>query len=154
MPQQAIEAWLGRIVSEGPTSYCKDLHIDDVDEQYSDRAQWVSGALACAELAARVRDSRSLQWRIAVGLGLRPGPVPTGVSFADWAGVLAELDDAPPSLYTWPINTDPLGIGGTQVTDLSGFLEVPFAYELRLMLSEWHNDTDAEFRRTLWLLSP
>ena len=151
---QAVETWMGRTLKELADKGVQNLHVDEINEDYTKRELWPVAALACFEAASLVRDRRNLSITVAMGIGLRPGRIPQGASFADWQEVWSEVDDAPPSLYIWEHGSDPIGIRVTQTRSLDAAMNLPTSVPCQVLLSEWHDPRDDEFRRTLWLLSP
>jgi hypothetical protein len=150
--REAIGSWMARVMAARPATPLDDLHVDQVDEAFTDRSRWLDGAILCLEAATSLRDMRSLPVTIALGMSLKPSNLPLGVTFAKWRELEGELDDSPPSLYVWGEGEDPVGIKATHVFDLSGLM-VPTAVQLRKQLSEWYDAADGEFRRSVWLLA-
>jgi hypothetical protein len=143
---------MSRVLATKPATPLDDLHIDEIDEAYRDRSVWVEGGIWCLEAALSIRELRRLDVQLALGFGLRSSQLPRGRNFADWAELTQELNDSPPSLYLWKRGADPIGISTTRVLQLDGL--VPrIKNNVRTILSEWHDSTESEFRRTVWIIA-
>ena len=73
-----------------------DLHIDRIDENWKERANWVSASIRAYELAVRLQRSLGLTVKVALAFSLLDG---MGQTFETEEEFESQLDGSPPSLY-------------------------------------------------------
>lgn len=151
---EALDLWLSGVASEDLVGGVHDIHIDELNADFAERSTWLESALVCFDIAIAVRDAKGLPLTVALGIGLRSSALPSGLNFACWTDLDQELDDSPPSIYVWADGADPVGIQATKLARLRPDFPIPLQEPYRALLSEWYDDGDAEFRRTLWLENP
>ena len=97
--EEAIEAWMRRVVHSSGPDYWEHLSIASVDSRFSDRSLWLSGATECFLVAMRVRDRLRIPAAIRMAIELRPTDTRQGLDLiSSLAKLERELWQNPPFL--------------------------------------------------------
>jgi len=91
-----IREWMLATISNGGIERLDDLHVDDIDENWKQRANWISASLRAYELAVRLQNDLGLSVKVALAFSLLDG---TGQTFDTEEDFERQLDWSPPSLY-------------------------------------------------------
>ncbi len=129
-----------------------DLHVDEIDPVWNDPGTWLQAGIQSLETAALVRDRESWPMTVAVGFSLEPTAEPQGHRLDSWPSVLARVDNSPPSLYLFDRGIEPW-TKSSEFSDVSGTVAPPTNFATRVMLREWFEEEDDEYRSSLWLAS-
>ncbi len=96
-----IRTWMLTVVQDGSWQRYNDLHIDDIDNTFLDRSNWLARGLEALNTAASIRESLGLGFIVALGIELQSSTKPTGVNFKNRIALEQEMSESPPSLYAF-----------------------------------------------------
>lgn len=96
-----------RIVEDGGIDRYDDLHVDQIDERFRWRKEWLAGARLSFEMALDLSKRHSLDVVVAVAFSLRSADRPIGVTFETTKALVGEFDWSPPSLYLFEVRQEP-----------------------------------------------
>ena len=82
--------------SNGGIDRLDDLHVDDIDENWKQRANWISASIRAYELAVTLQSNLRLSVKVALAFSLLDG---MGQTFDTEEEFESQLDWSPPSLY-------------------------------------------------------
>jgi hypothetical protein len=82
--------------SNGGIDRFDDLHVDDIDEHWKQRANWVSASIRAYELAMSLQSTLGISVKVALAFSLLDG---IGQTFDTEEEFESQLDWSPPSLY-------------------------------------------------------
>jgi hypothetical protein len=105
--EEVIEQWMLAIVSDGGVRRFDDLHIDQVDPEWTQRSQWIAGGLEALRIAIDIRNRNQLPFAVGLGFSLESGDHPRGVDFRTKEEFCERLDWSPPSLYLFHRGEEP-----------------------------------------------
>lgn len=91
-----IREWMLATVSNGGIERLDDLHVDEIDENWKQRTNWIRGSIRAYELAVKLQSSLRLSAKVALAFSLLDGPSHT---FDTEEEFQSQLDWSPPSLY-------------------------------------------------------
>src|SRR5215471_6154128 len=91
-----IREWMPATVSNGGIERLDDLHVDDIDENWKQRANWISASIRAYELAVKLQSDLGLGVTVALAFSLLDG---MGQTFDTEEEFESQLDWSPPSLY-------------------------------------------------------
>jgi hypothetical protein len=91
-----IREWMLATISNGGIDRLDDLHIDAVDENWKQRANWISGSIRAYEVAVRLQSTLGLSAKVVLAFSLLDG---MGQTFENEEEFESQLDWSPPSLY-------------------------------------------------------
>ena len=91
-----IREWMLATISNGGIDRLDDLHVDDIDEDWKQRANWIFASLHAYELAMKLQRDLGLSEKVALVCSLLDG---TGQTFDTEEDFERQLDWSPPSLY-------------------------------------------------------
>jgi hypothetical protein len=83
-------------ISNGGIDRLDDLHVDDIDENWKLRANWISASIRAYELAVRLQSNLALSVKVALAFSLLDG---MDQRFDTEEEFERQLDWSPPSLY-------------------------------------------------------
>ena len=141
-----IRTWMQHLLATGGIERFDDLHIDEIDEGWVDRNQWIRGMKESLEAARPIRSTTAPDKVLALVCSLEDGPCESPSNFEKLA---AQFDWSPPSLYLFHSGMEPwknldskskftrLPLDGFQGLDVS-----------ELFLQEW--TIDGALRRSLF----
>lgn len=87
------------IIADGGVERFDDLHIDEVDSEWKDRREWVSGGLEAHRIAVALRNQHQIPYVVALAFSLRADGMSQPVDFHTTEELGNLLDWSPPSLY-------------------------------------------------------
>ena len=85
-------------ISNGGIDRLDDLHVDDIDENWKQRANWVFASIRAYELAVRLQKNLGVRVKVALAFSLLDG---MGQTFDTQEEFESQLDWSPPSLYVF-----------------------------------------------------
>ena len=91
-----IREWMLGTISNGGIERLDDLHVDRIDENWKERANWVSASIRAYELAVRLQSILGLRVKVGLAFSLLDG---MGQTFDTEEEFESQLDWSPPSLY-------------------------------------------------------
>jgi len=68
-----IRDWMLATISNGGIDRLDDLHVDDIDENWKQRAHWISASIRAYELAVRLQSNLGLSVKVALAFSLLDG---------------------------------------------------------------------------------
>jgi hypothetical protein len=83
-------------ISNGGIDRLDDLHVDKIDENWKQRANWISASLRAYELAVTPQSDLGLSVKVALAFSLLDG---MGQTLDTEEEFESQLDWSPPSLY-------------------------------------------------------
>ncbi len=103
-----VEQWLIASVERGGIERHDDLHVDDIDERWHTRDQWIDAGVEAARLAPELRNRLRIDVTLALAFSLQCGHEQPGAVRPKSRSELEErLDWSPPSLYAFVPGTEP-----------------------------------------------
>ena len=94
--ERKIREWMLATASNGGIDRLDDLHVDDIDENWKQRANWISASIHAYELAMKLQSILGFNLKVALAFSLLDG---TGQTFDTEEEFESQLDWSPPSLY-------------------------------------------------------
>src|SRR6516162_9277575 len=94
--QTKIRDWMLATISNGGIDRLDDLHVDKIDENWKQRANWISASLRAYELAVTPQSDLGLSVKVALAFSLLDG---MGQTLDTEEEFESQLDWSPPSLY-------------------------------------------------------
>ncbi len=91
-----IREWMLATMSNGGIERLDDLHVDDIDENWKQRTNWIPCSIRAYELAVRLQCELGLGVKVALAFSLLDG---VGQTFDTEEEFETQLDWSPPSLY-------------------------------------------------------
>jgi hypothetical protein len=91
-----IREWMLATISNGGIDRLDDLHVDDIDENWKQRTNWISASIRAYEVAVRLQSNLGLSVKVALAFSLLDG---MGQTFYTEEEFESQLDWSPPSLY-------------------------------------------------------
>jgi hypothetical protein len=101
--EKRIRNWIIATVSNGGIGRNDDLHVDVIDQQWRERATWLSAAIVAYKSAIAIRDELALPVKVALGFSLTDAGHGAAEPFESEAQFEQELDWSPPSLYLFNV---------------------------------------------------
>jgi hypothetical protein len=95
-----IREWMLATIANGGIERLDDLHVDDIDENWKQRTNWISASLRAYELAVRLQSDLGLSVKVALAFSLLDG---MGQTFETEEEFERQLDWSPPSLYLFKV---------------------------------------------------
>lgn len=146
-PAGIIEAWISRLLETDQLDRFDDLHIDEIDPAYQSRAEWITGAVRCLQVATEVRRRAAYEVTICVGLGLRDDTGPEHSIPMSLEALQAEIDWSPPSLYGFVPGSEPWIVDQHICAT-----EVSVSRSILAHYCKWYDAADRAHRRSVWLV--
>ena len=97
--ERAIAAWMDTILRDGGIDRYDDLHVDQIDPKWSDRAAWLNAGLESYKIAISLREAKALNLTVALAFSLNEIDKPRGIDFDSATQLMTLVDWSPPSLY-------------------------------------------------------
>lgn len=91
-----IREWMLATISNGGIDRLDHLHVDKIDENWKQRANWISASIRAYELALRLQRDLAVGVKVALAFSLLDG---MGQAFDTEEEFERQLDWSPPSLY-------------------------------------------------------
>jgi hypothetical protein len=110
--ETTIRQWMLATVTNGGIQRLDDLHVDDIDESWTEPTSWVSGGLIAYGLALRIRRELDLNVTVALGFSLINAEGTSVGVFETQEEFEKQLDWSPPSLYLFKVG-DQQHLSGT-----------------------------------------
>ncbi|KQS35647.1 hypothetical protein [Pedobacter sp. Leaf194] len=146
-----IRTWLLNVINDGSWQRFNDLHIDEISRDFSHRAAWFSGGVACYIHARAIIEELDLPFTVELVFHLKSKKKKIDHIFKRLSALDKNLDDTPPSLYVF--RNDWKGLHetrkkGTKLQDFADdkILKGSFYY------FQVFNDDDNDIRRVLYLI--
>ena len=124
-----IREWMRRVLATGGIERADDLHIDRIDEGWTDKAQCVRDMKQSLQIARALRSTIAPEKVLALACSLEDGPRETPL---DLEKLAAQFDWTPPSLYLLHPGTEPWKSANAK----SKFTRLPLTGFQGLVLSE------------------
>lgn len=71
--EQKIREWMLATISNGGIDRFDDLHVDKIDENWKQRANWISASIRAYELALRLQSNLGVGVKVALAFSLLDG---------------------------------------------------------------------------------
>ena len=140
-----IRDWMTATMSNGGIGRYDDLHVDDIDEQWRERATWLSAAIDAYRSAIAIRDELAIPVKVALGFSLSDAEHGAAEVFESEAQFEGELDWSPPSLYLFDVDDQQHLSATVCVNPLPRGYSSQLPQGTRSFLLQW--DTDDGSRR-------
>ena len=136
--EKKIREWMQHVLATGGIERADDLHINKIDEGWTEKAEWVRGMKQTLQIARPIRSTIAPDKVLALVCSLEDGPCEAPL---DLEKLAAQFDWTPPSLYLLHPGKEPWKNANSKskFTSLSkdGFLGMDFS---ELFLQEWNTD--------------
>jgi hypothetical protein len=118
--RQAIEKWMLSSVGRRGFEQYDDLHIDQIEARWADRAMWIDGGLEALQYAVSLRDQHALSFTVALAYSLVEHK-PQSEAPRTRNELAAQMDWSPPSLYLFRKGREPwVERGGVEIEAFLG----------------------------------
>lgn len=91
-----VREWMLAIISNGGIERLDDLHVDDIDENWKQRTNWIPASIRAYQLSVMLQSNLGLSVQVVLAFSLLDG---TGQTFDSEEEFQNQLDWSPPSLY-------------------------------------------------------
>jgi hypothetical protein len=105
--QLTIERWMRDVIADGGIDRHDDLHVDQIDRQWTARERWLEAGSRALSMAVGLRNRIAPDLTVALAFSLQSGPERRGPDFNDTMGLQERLDASPPSLYLFRKGEEP-----------------------------------------------
>lgn len=95
-----LENWVNQVISQRLWIKFVDLHIDEVDPEFKNRRNWISGSLFLLGCIMSLIDKS--KYDVILAIPLSCVSVPSYIDFKGLREIENELDLTPPSFYLFP----------------------------------------------------
>ncbi|NLR94561.1 hypothetical protein [Flammeovirga agarivorans] len=142
-----LNSFIDETIEKGYWENFNDIHIDDIDEEYSNKTSWVEGGLKCLNDTKGYLEKEYKDFTSFLIIPLESYVTKVGVNFKDEETLIRELSYTPPSLYIcekgWDNLKQTLDYGILLQNDIIKFKDFIFYHV------EYKIDGDSEFRRSI-----
>ena len=142
-----IRQWMLATNSDGGIDRLDDLHIDHIDEDWKERANWISGSIRAYELAVKLQSNLRPRVKVALAFSLLDG---IGQSFDTEEQFESQLDWSPPSLYLFKAGDQQHLSKVVQFDPLPKALASRFPCGTKSFLLQWTTE-DGSVRRSVFI---
>jgi hypothetical protein len=111
--EEIIRSWMTLALEAGIAERFDDIHVGRIDPEWNDKGLWLEAGLQAFRIATGLRSREGLSADVALAFSLRSGAKPLGVNFRSAAGLQAQFDWSPPSLYLIGRGEEPWAHGMT-----------------------------------------
>lgn len=147
-----IKSWLLSVIDDGSWEKYNDLHIDEIDKEFINKSNWVTGALECYAQAVSVTKELNIPYTIELAFSLKSKKRMLDHIITDIKSLKKEFDYSPPSLYVfhneWK-GLKELRQKGTQLQNFADEMTVSGSF----YYYQAFNERDREVRRVLYCIS-
>lgn len=95
-----LQNWINQVISNRLWEKYVDLHIDEVDENFRQKQNWITGSLFLFNCILSLIDKD--EYDVFLVIPLSCGPKDGLISFTKLESLESELDITPPSFYLFP----------------------------------------------------
>jgi len=142
-----IREWMLATISNGGIDRLDDLHVDDIDGNWKQRANWISAGIRVYELAVRLQNDLGLNVKVALGFSLLDG---MGQTFDTEEEFESQLDWSPPSLYLFKAGDQQHLSGVVRFDPLPNAVASRFPQGTKSFLLQWATE-DGSVRRSVFV---
>ncbi|KLT67191.1 hypothetical protein [Pedobacter sp. BMA] len=146
-----IMSWLMGVIDDNSWEKYNDLHIDEVDNVFKNKSNWVGGGLDCYIQAVSIIKELNIPYTIELAFSLKSKKKIANHIITDINFLKKELDHSPPSLYVFHNDWKGLselkqkGIKLSNFTDNDEIVGSFYYYQV-------FNERDSEVRRVLFCI--
>ena len=106
-PKETIGKWMLSIIANGGVSRHDDLHVDDINESWSNRDTWVEAGFQALLLGTALRDEHGLNFTVVLAYSLDASRDSCKTTYKRPETLQENMDWSPPSLYLFPRGKEP-----------------------------------------------
>ena len=140
-----IREWMLATISNGGIDRLDDLHVDDIDENWKQRANWISASIHAYQLAMKLQRNLGLGVKVALAFSLLDGMDQTFDTEEEFEG---QLDWSPPSLYLFKADDQQHLSNVVRFDPLPKAVASRFPHGTKSFLLQWATE-DGSVRRSV-----
>jgi hypothetical protein len=144
--EATIRRWMLATVSNGGIERFDDLHVNVIDEGWSERAKWVAAGITAFGLAIRIRRELGLDVTVALGFSLVEAEGSPAEKFETQEEFEKQLDSSPPSLYLFKTGDQQHLSATTRVDPLPDAFSSQLPEGTKSFLSQWLAEDGNHYR--------
>jgi hypothetical protein len=148
-----LNHWIAHHASRAASGQLTDIHINELDQTLASQDQWISGIQRLlAEGSMFTHCASGAECTLAGCISLRSSADRIGINFSDEDDLFYELDLTPPSIYLFLLGNEPWNNHSHEFIRIDPTLSLSILSDAVALYLEYKEPTEAEFRRSLWLI--
>ncbi|WP_143206315.1 hypothetical protein [Singulisphaera sp. GP187] len=150
-----INRWISNHACMVTPGQIVDIHVNELDPSLNSQDKWIRGIQqVLAEGSMLTHCANGAEYTLAGCISLRSSTDRLGINFGDEDDLFYELDITPPSIYLFPLGKEPWNDQSHDFVRLDPSLPLSILSDAVALYLEYKESTEAEFRRSLWLVPP